>query len=108
MWGAIAVETATCKKGETRIGVWSAPVYEPGHHWPDQMHDPAQAAIEAGWDLDLAKKCKGTSTKEVIVSPHPFLDQAEWTTWRDEQLRDIRKRPSARTEESEAPAPMLR
>ncbi|MFH1466603.1 MAG: hypothetical protein ABIO70_19615 [Pseudomonadota bacterium] len=107
MWGAIAVETATCKKGETRLGVWSAPVFEPGHRWPDQMHDPVQAAVEAGWELDVAKKCKGTSTVEVIVSPHPFLDGAEWATWRDEQLRDIRKRPSTRTDEVNAAAPVL-
>jgi hypothetical protein len=107
MWGAIAVETATCKKGETRIGVWSAPVYESGHRWPDQMHDPVVEAVDAGWGLDLAKKCKGTSTTEVLVSPHPFLDAAEWTAWRDEQLREIRKRPSTRTDESEAAAPML-
>ncbi len=107
MWGAIAVETATCKKGDTRLLVLHAPVYEPGHRWPDQMQPAVDAAVDAGWEMELAKKCKGTSRKEVIVSSAPFADEAAYTAWRDELLRDIRKRDYAKIEEEEAMAPVL-
>jgi hypothetical protein len=107
MWGTIAVETATCKKGDTRLDVLHAPVYEPGHRWPDQMQPAVDAAVQAGWEMELAKKCKGTSRIEVIVSAAPFADEAAYTTWRDEQLRDIRKRSYDKIEEVEAAAPVL-
>ena len=107
MWGAIAVETATCKKGDVRLGVHHAPVYEPGHRWPDQMQTVVDEAVQTGWEMELAKKCKGTSRTEVIISAAPFADEAAYTTWRDEQLRDIRKRSYAKIEEAEAPAPVL-
>ncbi len=107
MWGTIAVETATCKKGDTRLLVLHAPVYEPGHRWPDQMQPAVDAAVQAGWEMELAKKCKGTSRKEVIISAAPFADEAAYTAWRDEQLRDIRKRDYAKIDESEAIAPVL-
>lgn len=107
MWGAIAVETATCKKGDTRLGVLYAPVYEPGHRWPDQMQSAVDAAVAAGWEMDLAKKCKGSSRSEVIVSSAPFADETAYTTWRDETMREIRKRTYDKIEEAEAPAPVL-
>ncbi len=107
MWGAIAVETATCKKGDTRLLVLHAPVYEPGHRWPDQMPPAVDDAVQAGWELELAKKCKGSSRKEVIVSSAPFADEGAYTTWREEQLREIRKREHAKIEEEEAAAPVL-
>jgi len=107
MWGAIAVETATCKKGDVRLGVHHAPVYEPGHRWPDQMQAAVDTAVQVGWEMELAKKCKGTSRTEVIVSVAPFADEAAYATWRDEQLREIRKRPNAKLEEKEAMAPVL-
>jgi rRNA maturation protein Nop10 len=107
MWGAIAVETATCKKGDTRLGVHHAPVYEPGHRWPDQMQAVVDDAVQAGWELELADKCKGTGRTEVIISSAPFADEDAYTTWRDEQLREIRKRSYDKIEEAEAPAPVL-
>ncbi len=57
--------------------------------------------------MELAKKCKGSSRKEVIVSSAPFADEGAYTTWRDEQLREIRKREHAKIEEEEAAAPVL-
>ncbi len=107
MWGAIAVETATCKKGDVRLGAHYALVYEPGHRWPDQMPAAVEDAVNAGWELELAKKCKGTSRIEVIVSPAPITNLTAWDVWRGEQLREIRKRSYAKIEESEAPAPVL-
>jgi hypothetical protein len=107
MWGAIAVETATCKKGDTRLGVLHAPVYEPGHRWPDQMQPAVDAAVQAGWEMELGQKCKGTSRIEVIVSSAPFADDTAYGTWRDEQLREIRKREYAKITEAEAIAPVL-
>ncbi len=107
MWGAIAVETATCKKGDVRLSVHHSPVYEPGHRWPDQMQSVVDDAVQSGWEMELAQKCKGTGRTEVIVSAAPFADQAAYTTWRDELLREIRKRSYAKIEEAEAMAPVL-
>ena len=107
MWGAIAVETATCKKGDVRLGVHHAPVYEPGHRWPDQMQSVVDDAVQTGWELELGSKCKGTSRIEVIISSAPFADEAAYTTWRDEQLREIRKRSYEKITEEEASAPVL-
>ncbi len=107
MWGAVAVETATCKKGDTRLGVHHAQVFETGHHWPDQMQPAVDASVMAGWEMNLGQKCKGTSRHEVIVSSAPFQAEEQWISWRDEQLREIRKRPHDKISESEEPAPFL-
>ncbi len=107
LWGTVAVETATCKNGKTRLGIHHGQVLEPGHRWPDQMHQAVEEAVLAGWELDLGEKCKGESRHEIIVPSEPFADEAAYVAWRDEQLKEIRKRPADKLQESEEAAPVL-
>ncbi len=103
LWGAVAVETATCKNGKVQVGIHWAPVYEAGTHWPDQMQDVTDSLARSTWTMNLGSKCKGTSTYEVIVPPEPFVDEAAWIAWRDSQLTEIRKRDANKTTETEEP-----
>jgi len=91
-YGLIAVETATCKKGDTQIGVHVGEAVEPGNKWPDQVHEGIQAAVESGWSFEVASKCKGQGSVEVLLTDLPMGDTAAVDAWVKEQLREIDKR----------------
>ena len=71
------------------------------------MQSAIDDAVQAGWEMELGSKCKGTSRTEVIISSAPFADEPAYTAWRDEQLREVRKRSYDKIEENEALAPVL-
>lgn len=93
MWGTVVTETATCKNGKTQQLVHVAPVLDTGRTWGDQVKDRVSAGINA-WSMDLAQKCKGTGTHEVMVSGEPFADQAAFKAWVDGQLNEIQRQPA--------------
>ena len=88
LWGVIAVENATCKKGKLKQNIHSALVVEGGHTWIDQFEERVKAPAESAWVLNLAKKCKGESSVTWIVSDGPFADQASFEAWRTEQMNE--------------------
>lgn len=81
LYGIIAVETATCKKGDTRITMHAAPLWDSGHAWPDQLVDRAKPNAEALFQLKLAETCKGTGTVDWIVPEAPFSNMAAYNGW---------------------------
>ena len=86
LWGVVAVENATCKRGKLKQNIHSALVVEGGHTWIDQFEERVKAPAESAWVLNLATKCKGEGTVTWIVSDGPFADQAAFETWRTEQV----------------------
>ncbi|MBN1336673.1 MAG: hypothetical protein JXB39_12015 [Deltaproteobacteria bacterium] len=107
LWGAVAVETVLCKNGKTQIGIHWAPVYEGGHRWPDQMQAAVDEAVRSGWKLNLAKKCKGQGRVEVLLPSEPFVDPLAFAQWKEETVKDVKRRVSDRTYTFEEDAPVL-
>jgi len=103
-YGLVAVETATCKKGDTWLGIHTGEIVEPGDLWPDQIQDAAEAAIEGQWSFELARKCKGTSEIEVLITEGPTGSPEGGTEWLDEQLEQIREREAKKVYEYTPPA----
>ncbi len=81
LYGVIAVETATCKKGDTRITLHAAPLQDSGHAWPDELVDRAKPNAEALFEPRLAESCKGTGTVEWIAPDGPFANMAAYNGW---------------------------
>lgn len=103
-YGLIAVETATCKKGDTWLGLHSGEAVEGGALWPDQIQAAAEAAVESQWTFELAKKCKGTAEITVLMTELPG-DEAAIQEWADEQLKELREREVKKLLEY-SPAPL--
>jgi hypothetical protein len=63
--------------------------------WPDQVKDRVTAATVAPdsgvWKLDLAARCKGTSTVTVTTSQAPLKDAAALAAWQTEQVTTLAK-----------------
>ena len=85
IWGVLAVENATCKKGKLKQNIHSAMVNEGGHTWSDQFEERVKVPAESAWELNLAKKCKGEGTITWIVPTVPFADKAAFDAWQTEQ-----------------------
>lgn len=81
LYGVVAVETATCKKGDQRVTLHAAPVWDAGHSWPDQVAERVKPNAEALFKPDLAETCKGTGKVDYIVPDAPFADMAAYNTW---------------------------
>lgn len=97
LYGVVAVENATCKKGDTRIEIHTAPVKDTGHTWPDQLLERVDPAARAAFDLDLAENCKGTSKISFTVPEAPFKDAAAYKLWVDKALAELQKSTPAVT-----------
>ncbi len=91
LYGVIATEIATCKKGDTRIVIHSAMVNESGHAWPDQVAERISPVVTANFKLGLAAACKGTGAVEITTPPTAFKDAAAYTAWVDGHQRDLQK-----------------
>jgi hypothetical protein len=101
-WGVIAVEVATCKKGDTWLGVHTGSVHDAGTVWPDQIEAATDIALSA-WDFELADKCKGTQGLEVFLPSEPQTAE-ELAAWTTERLRDLESRVAKkRVDTSEDP-----
>lgn len=87
-YGVFVTETATCKKGDTRIVAHHAPVLIMDA-WPDEVGERVKAAVET-FGFDLAEKCKGTGSNAVTTSP-PLKDAAAYQGWVAEQLKELGK-----------------
>lgn len=92
LYGVFTTETATCKKGDTKVVLHHAMINEAGRTWPDQVNERIQAAVAGTFDLDLAKSCKGTGVNESATPPAPFKDTAGYQAWVDEMLREFQKK----------------
>ncbi|MCB9780120.1 MAG: hypothetical protein H6742_16255 [Alphaproteobacteria bacterium] len=97
LWGAVAVESASCKKGkETWVRVHHGKVLGRGMTWPDQLQEKVSVAGETGWEFSLGEKCKSEATVTWTVPAEPFADADAYKAWRDEQLRAADKVEAAK------------
>ena len=97
LYGVAVVEVATCKKGDTKVDIHTASFAPAAAAWPDQVAERTAGARE-GWRVDLAARCKGTSTPAVLTSPAPFKDQAAYDAWVAAQVADVAaKHPGVKT-----------
>ncbi|MSP55394.1 MAG: hypothetical protein EXR69_07320 [Myxococcales bacterium] len=89
MYGIIALENATCKKGDPRMTLHAAMVWDTGHTWPDQLAErvlpnalttfmPNVVVPATG---QLAESCKGTGTVAWLAPEAPFANAAAYTAW---------------------------
>jgi hypothetical protein len=104
-YGLVVVETATCKKGDTWLGLYSGEVVEGGNLWPDQIQAAAEGVVEEQWEVALAssKKCKGSGEVAVRVTEGP-MDSAQIEGWINEQLEELRGQEAKKVvEESRDP-----
>ncbi|MES2642747.1 MAG: hypothetical protein V4850_24905 [Myxococcota bacterium] len=95
LYGVFTTETATCKKGDTKVVLHHAPINEAGRTWPNQVNERIQAALTGNFSLDLAKSCKGTGVNESATPPAPFKDAAAYQAWVDEMIREFQKKNPA-------------
>jgi len=101
-WGVVVVEVATCKKGDTWLGVHTGSVNDAGRVWPDQVQAATDTALGA-WTFDLADKCKGTQGLEVFL-PHEPQTADEEAAWTAERLEELEERAAKkRVDTQEAP-----
>ncbi len=97
LYGVAVVEVATCKKGDTKVDLHHATFTPGAPAWPDQVVERSAGAREA-WRVDLAARCKGTSTPVVLTTPAPLKDVAAYDAWVAAQLADLAtKHPGAKT-----------
>ena len=77
-YGVAVVQTLSCKKG-TEMVLHLAQMTEGGAAWPDQLPAIVESKVPALWELEKrAKKCKGTSSITVVVSPEPWGSPEAW------------------------------
>lgn len=81
-YGVAVTQTLSCKKG-TEMVLHLAQMTEGGEAWPDQLPTIVQGKVPALWELEKrAKKCKGTSSISVVVSPEPWGSPDDWTDFK--------------------------
>lgn len=91
LYGVIAVERATCKKGDAKIEAHQAQATDTGHTWPDDLLERVEPNARTIFDLDLAASCKGTSEIKFYVPTEPFKDAAAYKAWSDVTLAQVQK-----------------
>ena len=91
LWGAVVVESATCKNGKTQQRANVAQVFDPGRTWPDEIEGKVNTAATTTWQLDLAARCKGEGTVAVVVPTEPFASEAAFKAWSDEAGKEAQK-----------------
>jgi hypothetical protein len=92
LYGLVATEVATCKKGDTRVTIHTAQVNEGGKTWPDQLDARVKDGMNVSMKLDLADSCKGTGTVETATPVQPFKDAAAYQAWVDKTIEEIQKK----------------
>ena len=97
MWGLLVVENATCKKGNKKQRIYMSSILETGTNWADQLPEQIEDAVAVQWEMDLAKRCKGTGDVEYIISELPIVNSDALQVWlqekRDEKLNTEIKKP---------------
>ncbi|MCB9743604.1 MAG: hypothetical protein H6740_13470 [Alphaproteobacteria bacterium] len=101
-YGLLVVENATCKKGETRLGVHVGSLVNGGDLWPDQVAASVGGAIETAFTYDVAKKCKGTAQKEVRITEGP-VSAGDLAEWQKDQLEEAQGREAKKIMTFEEP-----
>lgn len=89
MYGIIALESATCKKGDPRMTMHAAVVWDTGHTWPDELVERAQQNATTAFMPNvvnpatgqLAESCKGTGKVDWLVPEEPFANMAAYNGW---------------------------
>ncbi len=85
MWGLVVVENTTCKNGKEKQRIYTASVLENGTNWADQLPERIQDVVAVQWDLDLAKRCKGTEDVQYILTELPVSNLDALQVWQTEQ-----------------------
>jgi hypothetical protein len=93
LYGTIVVENATCKNGKHEQTVHTAKVLDPGQTWPDQLKEKVDESIRHGWELELAERCKGQGTVDILVPDAPFADSKGYDVWVKQQIVELEKAP---------------
>lgn len=91
IWGAVVVETATCKNAKVSQAVHVGQLLDGGQTWPDQLRAKAETVAGHSWDLTLAEKCKGEGKVDYILPVEPFADGGAFKAWADEQVREAQR-----------------
>lgn len=91
LYGVVTTEVATCKKGDKRVTIHTAPVNEGGKTWPDQLNERIKDPVTSVMKLNLAESCKGTGTVDNVTPPQPFKDPAAYQAWVDKTVEEIQK-----------------
>ena len=89
LWGVIAVENGTCKKGKKKQQVHSASVKDTGKStWNDELQDHVKAVVETQWEafLTLDSKCGTDYNIEYLVPSKPFANEEEYQKWLEKTL----------------------
>lgn len=86
LYGVVAIESATCKKGDARVEVHHALVRESGDTWPDQLAERTEPGARGVFDLNLAESCKGTGTVNFRYPEQPFKDEPAYKIWLASEL----------------------
>jgi hypothetical protein len=92
LYGLVATEVATCKKGDTRVTIHTAQVNEGGRTWPDQLEGRVKDPMNVAMKLDLAASCKGTGVVEMATPVQPFKDAAAYQAWVDKTIEELQKK----------------
>jgi hypothetical protein len=93
-WGAVAVETATCKNAKVTQVFHMAAVVDEGRTWPDQLQERVATATASSWAFDVGPKCKGESKVAWTVSGEPFADDAAFRKWVEDQSLNAQRAPA--------------
>lgn len=81
-YGVAVTQTLSCKKG-TEMVLHLAQMTEGGDAWPDQLPAQVEGKVPGLWELEKrAKKCKGTSSISVVVSPEPWGEPEAWEAFK--------------------------
>ena len=89
LWGVIAVENGTCKKGKKQQQVHSASVKDMRKStWNDELKDHVRDVVEVQWEgfFTLDSKCSTDYGIEYIVPSAPFTTQDEYQEWLEKNL----------------------
>ncbi len=85
VWGLVVVENATCKNGKEKQRIYTSSIVEPGMNWADQLSEKIQDVVSVQWEMDLAKRCKGTGEVQYIISDLPIANPDALEVWQTEQ-----------------------
>lgn len=87
LYGGVLIESATCKNGKVSQRAHVAEAIDPGQTWPDQLKDKLMASAGVLWRLNLAERCKGEGTLNMVVPDAPFENPGSFRKWADGAIK---------------------
>jgi hypothetical protein len=101
LYGVVAVERATCKKGLIYQYAHVAKVTDPGQTWPDQLDDKVMTSVEHAWKMGLKKKCGEDWAITLKLPSAPFQDEKAYQAWVEETLKGLAAEDVKKTTEKD-------